>query len=203
MNSPLASTVVALSLTVGLWVGRSQIPLPTPPRSVDGEVLRVTPSVGGGATLRVKSSRGSRMVLLSAQLGVIEPLSPGDFIQVQGYERRWRGRKFLVPMTRRHVQRVASRIRLAEACRLEPGHVVTFRARPKEAELFTSRAGREHLRFTLVDTDVRCQAILYQGTFGARERELVSSPKTLQFWARTARYRGLPSMEIRKVEEIP
>lgn len=204
MNSPVTSMAAALVLTLVLWISRSGIPLPAPPQTVDGEVTKVKPTIGGGAMLQVKSPRGSKTIMLSPQLGVIAPFSPGELVQVQGYERRWRGRRFLIPLSRPSVQRVTSSpIKLAEACQLEPGRLSVFQAQCEDAELFTSRAGKKHLRFILVDGDIRCQAILYEGTFGSGEQALISSGATLQFQARTSRYRSKPSMEVRKVEEAP
>ncbi len=186
--------VIGLALTLLLAVARRWIALPEPQERFQGQVTRVLPTVGGGVMLRV----GKRMVMLSPQLGLVGPFVAGDQVEVEGYERTWRGRKFFMPLTRAHVRKQEARsVSVAEAMALPSGQRVHLQAVPDSVELFQSRAGKTHLRFVLGPE--RCPAIMFEGSYGPAEVELVRSGGILELQAETDRYRGKPSLIVRRV----
>lgn len=142
-----------------------------------------------------------RTVMISPHLGLVPLFHRGDRIRVQGHERSWRGKKFFMPTSRLHVVRLpALRVGLAEALGLPKDSRVSLTATASEVAPFTSRAGKHHLRFVVLEGSLRCPAIMYEGTFGAREQALLEGGGPLQMEARTAVYQGKPSLVVTGVE---
>lgn len=199
-NVPRLTLSAALLLTLLLWVARAWLPLPEAPLHVEGEVLSLKPSLGGGLSVRLRAAEGTRTVLASPNLGTLPPLAPGDWLTVQGSPRRWRGREFILPLSRQHLLVQAPQaISLQEAIHLPEGRPVTLQARAEGVEPYASRAGKTHLRFTLVQDEVRCPAIMWQDSFTSADQQRLASGQLVNLRATTARYRQQPSLVVHRL----
>lgn len=92
---------------------------------------------------------------------------------------------------------------LQEAQSLPPKRLILLRVQGLKAEPFTSRNGKKHLRFTVADPTGQADGVMWEGSHGDREAQLLAAGSPLLLRAKTARHRRAFSLVGLKVEAAP
>ena len=133
--------------------------------------------------------------------------SKGDSISVVGNLGFYRGRPQLRPLSLDQLQisrgeSPGQRFSLTEALRHQGatawvGPVVGVRA-----EKFTSRSGREHIRFTVREGALTANGILFQGDWAPSDIDLLRSGRAIRLQAKIDSYRGQPSLVTSRIQTV-
>ncbi len=136
---------------------------------------------------------------------------PGESVRITGNLGMYRGRPQITPLSALHVKVISSddvAVSLSDAVSMERAGG-TLRIGPLTAtavEPFTSRRGLKHVRLMFADpksgahgTRITAQGIMFQGDRTRCEVNLLGSGAPVMVVAKVDRYRGRPSLVVKRV----
>ncbi len=187
--SPWPCLLLGVALCGALWWGHQRemerLRTSAPPEgtvALAGQVRNLRTTAGNGQRVTLKTGHGSRTLLLSPRLGVVEPpLRQGDQVTVVAIPRAFREKSFLLPLTRAHLQVVddgapdVAVSPVAEVVGLPPGTKVAVQARVDRLWTFVSRKGHINLKFVLDDGTAQVECIMFEGAATPVDRRRLES----------------------------